>query len=259
MFQDLLYDVRDAVATVTLNRPERYNALSPNLIEEIAKAVGLAAQDTSVRAIVLTGVGDKAFCSGADLKAGMGDATSLGDSLRKRYNPMILAVRQAPKPVIGRLNGIAAGAGCSLALACDVLVASETASMSQIFMNIGLVPDAGSSFFLPRMVGSLKAFELAATARVVPAAECLSLGLVSQVVPAAELDDTVNRLAQQYAQAPTVSIGLLKKMLQLSMVTTLDEMLEVEAQYQDIAAATHDATEGIAAFLQKRKAVYIGK
>jgi 2-(1,2-epoxy-1,2-dihydrophenyl)acetyl-CoA isomerase len=259
MFKHLIYEASDGVARVTLNRPQVYNALSPELIEEITAAVKAAGDDAAVRVVVLTGAGDKAFCSGADLKAGMGDATSLGDALRRRYNPMILGIRHLAKPVVCRLNGIAAGAGCSLALACDVIVAADTASMSQIFVNIGLMPDAGSTFFLPRLVGMAKAFELASTGRIVPAAECLQLGLVSQVVPAAQLDATTEAVVAYYAQAPTAAIGRMKQVLNQAHYCNLEEMLELEAENQDLLANTKDAGEGIMAFLQKRKAVYQGK
>lgn len=259
MFKHLIYEASDGVARVTLNRPQVYNALSPELIEEITAAVKAAGDDAAVRVVVLTGAGDKAFCSGADLKAGMGDATSLGDALRRRYNPMILGILHLAKPVVCRLNGIAAGAGCSLALACDVIVAADTASMSQIFVNIGLMPDAGSTFFLPRLVGMAKAFELASTGRIVPAAECLQLGLVSQVVPAAQLDDATEAVVAYYAQAPTAAIGRMKQVLNQAHYCNLEEMLELEAENQDLLANTKDAGEGIMAFLQKRKAVYQGK
>ena len=149
MYETILYEVLDNVATLTLNRPQVYNALSPTLIQEITKAIQAAEADSTVRVIVMSGVGDKAFCSGADLKAGMSAGISLGQSLRTNYNPMILAIRNIEKPVICKLNGLAAGAGCSLALAADLVVAAEDAYLCQIFVNIGLMPDAGSTFFLP--------------------------------------------------------------------------------------------------------------
>lgn len=259
MFQHLLYNIHDSVATITLNRPQVYNALSPELIAEITTAVQQAAQDETVRVVVITGAGEKAFCSGADLKAGMGSANSLGDSLRQRYNPMILAIRHIEKPVICRLNGVAAGAGCSLALACDVIIASESAYLSQIFVNIGLMPDAGSTFFLPRLVGSQKAFELCSTGRKVSAAECKELGLIGEVVPADQLDQAVAQTVAYYAQAPTKAIGRMKQILNQSHYCNLEEMLELEAENQDVLGATHDASEGILAFLQKRPAQFKGK
>jgi 2-(1,2-epoxy-1,2-dihydrophenyl)acetyl-CoA isomerase len=258
MYKNLIYEIQAGICTITLNRPAVYNALSPELIQEITKAFTQAGTDESVRVVVLTGTGDKAFCSGADLKNGMSDVSSLGDSLRKNYNPMILSIRNLAKPVICKLNGVAAGAGCSLALACDVIIASETARMSQIFVNIGLIIDAGSSYFLPRLLGSQKAFELASTGRIVEAQECLELGLVSKVVSQHELDKSVAETALMYAQGATQAIGLIKKVLNQSYHSTLEEMLELEAENQDVAGKTPDFIEGVTAFLQKRKANFKG-
>lgn len=258
MYENLIYEIHEAICTITLNRPAVYNALSPKLIQEITNAFIQAGEDESVRVVVLTGTGDKAFSSGADLKNGMGEATSLGESLRKNYNPMILSIRNLPKPVVCKLNGIAAGAGCSLALACDVIIASETARMSQIFVNIGLIIDAGSSYFLPRLLGSQKAFELASTGRIVEAQECFELGLVSKVVPQNELDKVVAETAQMYAHGATQAIGLIKKILNQSYHSTLEQMLELEAVNQDKASKTKDFIEGVTAFLQKRKANFKG-
>jgi 2-(1,2-epoxy-1,2-dihydrophenyl)acetyl-CoA isomerase len=259
MYKNLIYEIKEGVCTITLNRPAVYNALSPELIQEITKAFTQAGTDESVRVVLLTGMGENAFCSGADLKNGMGNVSSLGDSLRKNYNPMILSIRNLAKPVICKLNGIAAGAGCSLALACDVIIASETARMSQIFVNIGLIIDAGSSYFLPRLLGSQKAFELASTGRIVEAEECLELGLISKVVPQNDLDKVVAETALMYAQGATQAIGLIKKVLNQSYHSTLEEMLELEADNQDIAGKTPDFIEGVTAFLQKRKANFKGK
>lgn len=259
MYQHLLYSVENGVGRITINRPESYNALSGELLGELLMAVQATAEDDTVRVVVLTGTGDKAFSSGADLKAAMRAGMGLGDSLRKNYNPLIMAIRELPKPVICRLNGIAAGAGCSLALACDLIVAAETSAMSQIFMNIGLIPDAGSLFFLPRLIGPQKTFELMSTARIVPAAECLALGLVVEVVPFDELDAAVQRRTDFYTNAPTKSIGFLKKILNGAFQEDLQTILEQEATHQELAGRTHDAAEGIAAFLQKRKPNYKGK
>ena len=259
MYENILYDRTDGVATITLNRPQVYNALSPDLIQDITAGTNAAAADDSVRVLVLTGAGDKAFCSGADLKAGMGSGMSLGESLRQNYNPMILAIRNLAKPVICRLNGLAAGAGCSLALACDVIVADEAAYLCQIFINIGLMPDAGSTFFLPRLVGMQRAFELASTGRRVYAPEAVQLGLIQQAVPAERLDEVVNQVVDYYKNAPTKAIGAMKQVLNQSLHSDLGQMLELEALNQDQLGQTHDAAEGIVAFLQKRKAVYRGK
>jgi 2-(1,2-epoxy-1,2-dihydrophenyl)acetyl-CoA isomerase len=167
-------------------------------------------------------------------------------------------MRNLPKPIICKLNGVAAGAGCSLVLACDVIIASEAASLSQLFIQIGLVPDSGATFFLPRIVGSLKAFELCALGTKVSAHDALELGLVNQVVTAEALDKTVQLLAERYAAAPTKAIGLIKKMLQKSGSATLNEMLDYEADCQEIAGNTADFREGVAAFLEKREPRFTG-
>ncbi|TAE21770.1 MAG: 2-(1,2-epoxy-1,2-dihydrophenyl)acetyl-CoA isomerase [Cytophagales bacterium] len=266
MYENLLYETDNGVCRITLNRPQVYNALSRGLIKDITAAVEQAGADESVRVIVLTGAGDKAFCSGADLKDGMGGPTgqqggglSLGQSLREGYHPMILAIRNVEKPVIARVNGVAAGAGCSLALACDVIVAADEAYFSQIFINIGLMPDAGSTFFLPRLIGSLKAFELCSTGRRLYGPEAANMGLVSRSVPMVELNDATNAVVAQYAQAPTKAIGLMKKVLNQSLYSSLEHQLEQEAENQDVLGKSTDAMEGIGAFLMKRKANFSGQ
>ncbi|MPR33366.1 enoyl-CoA hydratase/isomerase family protein [Salmonirosea aquatica] len=258
MYEHLLYETADSVARITLNRPQVHNALSPDLIREITDAVNAASADISVRVLLLTGAGDKAFCSGADLKAGLGDASGLGDALRTRYNPMILALRTIPKPVICRLNGLAAGAGCSLALACDVIIMSAEAYFSQIFVNIGLMPDAGSTYFLPRLVGPARAFELASTGRRVYGPEAVQIGLAQRAVSATELDGAVEETLAYYRHAPTQAIGAMKHAFNRSLQSDLEEMLHYEAEGQDKLSKTHDAGEGILAFLQKRKPEYQG-
>lgn len=259
MYKTITYDVNDRLARITLNRPEVFNALSAELLSEIRQAVEAAAADESVRVIVMTGSGDKAFCSGADLKEGimLGD-TSLAVRLREYYNPMIRAMRHAEKPIVCRMNGIAAGAGMSLALACDVIIAQKEAYMTELFVGIGLMPDAGSMFFLPRIVGMQKAFELCSTGRKIYMDEALQLGLVSKVVPYEELDNAVGELVEYYKNAPTKSIGLMKKVLNHSFDGTIDEILDYEAYHQDILGKTHDFAEGVMAFLQKRKPNFKG-
>ncbi|GGD61520.1 2-(1,2-epoxy-1,2-dihydrophenyl)acetyl-CoA isomerase [Emticicia aquatilis] len=260
MYENILLEISDGVSTITLNRPQVYNALSTGLIKEITKAVEVSSTDNSVRVIVLTGIGDKAFCSGADLKAGMDEGmASLGDSLRKNYNPMIAAIRNAEKPVICRMNGIAAGAGMSLALACDLIIANKEAYMSELFVGIGLMPDAGSMYFLPRIIGMQKAFELCSTGRKVYMDEALTLGLVTKAVAYENLDETVGELVEYYKTAPTKSIGLMKKVLNQSYSSTIAEILEQEAENQYILGKTHDFAEGVMAFLQKRKPNFKGK
>lgn len=258
-FQFLKYEVAQGVATITLNRPEVYNALNDGITYEIQDALRTVAKDNEVRVVVLTGAG-KAFCSGQDLKAASGqEKRSFMESLQKRYNPIIRAMRSLPKPIICRLNGVAAGAGCSLALASDLIIAAEEATLIEVFINIGLVPDSGSAYFLPRLVGMAKAFELCAMGSRVKAAEALQLGLVNRVTPVDQLDTVVKEYTDYFAQAPTKSIGLIKKMLTKATTSGLDEMLDYEAYCQEIAGTSQDYKEGVTAFLEKRKPAFKGQ
>jgi 2-(1,2-epoxy-1,2-dihydrophenyl)acetyl-CoA isomerase len=258
-FTFLTYEVAKGVATITLNRPEVYNALNDEITFELQDALKAVAKDEAVRVVVLTGAG-KAFCSGQDLKAASGQQKrSFQDSLQKRYNPIIRAMRSLPKPIICRLNGVAAGAGASLALACDIIVASEEASLIEIFINIGLVPDSGSSYFLPRLIGTARAFELCAMGQRVKAAEAFTMGLVNKVCPSDQLDHTVQGFTSYFATAPTKSVGLIKKMLNRSSTATLEDMLEYEAYCQEIAGQSDDYKEGVTAFLEKRKPSFTGR
>jgi 2-(1,2-epoxy-1,2-dihydrophenyl)acetyl-CoA isomerase len=258
-YEFLKFNVDQGVATITLNRPEVYNALNDEITFELQDALKAVAKDQTARVVVLTGEG-KAFCAGQDLKASpAGAKRSFLDSLHKRYNPIIRAMRNLPKPIICRLNGVGAGAGCSLALACDMIVASEDATLIEVFINIGLVPDSGSSYFLPRLIGMAKAFELCAMGNKVKAEEALKLGLVNKVVPAAGLDAAVKEYTDYFSKAPTKAIGIIKKMLAKSATSSLDEMLEYEAYCQETAGLSDDHKEGVTAFLEKRRPVFGGK
>ncbi len=265
MYEMILYSTNEGVCQITLNRPQVYNALSSALINDITAAITAAGADETVRVVLITGAGDKAFCAGADLKEGFASAAAaggqlaLGDSLRTGYNPMILAMRNLPKPIIARVNGVAAGAGCSLALACDVVVAADEAYFCQIFVNIGLMPDAGSTFFLPRLIGMQKAFELASTGRKVYGPEAEAIGLINHSVPAVDLDSTVADIIDYYVAAPTQAIGLMKQVLNSAYQTNLATQLELEAAGQERLGQSADAAEGIGAFLMKRKANFSGR
>lgn len=258
-FKFLLFRSEQGIATISLNRPEVYNALNDEITFELQEAFREVARDESIRVVVLTGEG-KAFCAGQDLKASASAGKrSFKDSLHKRYNPIIRAMRNLPKPIICRLNGVAAGAGCSIALACDIIVASDEASLIEVFINIGLVPDSGSSFFLPRLTGMARAFELCTMGSKVSAQEAVKLGLINRSVPAERLDAEVKVYAEYFSGAPTKAIGLIKKMLNKSAHATLDEMLDYEAYCQEIAGSSDDYREGVAAFLEKRKPRFTGK
>lgn len=257
-FQFIKYELKEGVVTITLNRPEVYNALNDAITFELQDAFRAVAKDDNARVVVLTGEG-KAFCSGQDLKAVSGEEKrSFLDSLHRRYNPLITAMQTLPKPIVCRLNGVAAGAGCSIALACDVIVASEEATLIEVFINIGLVPDSGSSYFLPRIVGRAKAFELCTMGSRVKGVEAAALGLVNKAVSADQLDATVKEYTDYFAKAPTKAIGLIKKMLNKSTQSTLEEMLDYEAYCQEIAGSSADYKEGVAAFLEKRKPNFKG-
>ena len=258
-YKFLKYALDGGIATITLNRPEVYNALNDEITFELQDAFKAVSKDDKIRVVVLTGEG-KAFCSGQDLKSSASQKNrSIMDSLHKRYNPIIRAMRNLPKPIVCRLNGVGAGAGCSIALACDMIIAAEEATLIEVFVNIGLVPDSGSSYFLPRLVGSAKAFELCAMGNKVQAAEALQLGLVNKVVSMESLDKTVLEYASHFAGAPTKAIGLIKKMLQKSATSTLEEMLDYEAYCQEIAGGTSDYQEGVRAFTEKRKPNFSGQ
>lgn len=257
-YETILFEQNQGVATLTLNRPEVFNAFNEQQSYDVINALKAVEKDKSIRVLVITGAG-KAFCSGQDLKsiAGMKDR-SLAESLYKRYNPMIKAMRNLPIPIICKLNGVAAGAGCSIVLACDLVVASETAALIEVFVNVGLVLDSGSSYFLPRLVGSAKAFELATMGSKVSATEALALGMVNRVVKPEDLEEETNKMAQYYANAPTLAIGLMKKMLNKSFHSDLDTMLQYEAYCQEIAGRSNDNKEGVAAFNEKRKPQFKG-
>ncbi len=258
MFNTLLFELQNGIATITLNRPDVYNAFNDEMSYELQDALKQVEKNTEVRVIIITGSG-KAFCSGQDLKAAAAAGNrSFMDSLLKRYNPIIRAIRNMPKPILCKLNGVAAGAGCSLALACDMIIASENASLIEVFVNVGLVLDSGSSYFLPRLVGSNKAFEWATMGTKVSAKEAAEYGLIYKVVALDLLDETTQQVASYYASAPTKAIGLIKKMLNKSFHSDLETMLDYEAYCQEIAGNSADNKEGVQAFIEKRNPNFKG-
>lgn len=258
-YQTILYSLSNGVLTITMNRPESYNAFNEQMKKELNDAFKEAEKDPSVRCVVLRGAGQKAFCSGQDLKEHQGLKRSLKDSLEKSYNPLIRKIRAIEKPVVAMINGVAAGAGCSVALACDLRIMSSDAYLMQAFVNIGLVPDSGAHWFLPRLAGLTRAFEYAATGRKIPADECLQVGLVNRVVKPEELEPATAELAARLAAAPTRAIGLMKRAFNRALTSDLDALLDYEAYIQQIASETQDHREGLQAFIEKRKPEFKGR
>jgi 2-(1,2-epoxy-1,2-dihydrophenyl)acetyl-CoA isomerase len=258
-FQTLLYTNTNGVLTITMNRPDSYNAFNEQMKKELNDAFKEAEKDATVRCIVLRGTGEKAFCSGQDLKEHQNSKRSLKESLEKSYNPLVRKIRAIEKPVIAMINGVAAGAGCSVALACDLRVMSSEAYMMQAFVNIGLVPDSGAHWFLPRLAGISRAFEYAATGRKIPASECLQVGLVNRVAAPAELETATMELASSLAKAPPKAIGLMKRTFNKALHSDIDSLLDYEAYIQQIASESEDHKEGMRAFLEKRKPEFRGK
>ncbi len=262
MTSPVLYHVADGVATITLNRPDVLNALNADLMRALREAVEQAAADEAVRAVLLTGNG-RGFCAGADLAdraAGSGGALAdSGTLLRERYHPIILALRGMAKPVVSAVNGVAAGAGMSLALAADVVLAARGASFLQAFSKIGLVPDAGSTYFLPRYAGEMRARALAILADKISADEAHRIGLVWHVHDDAALHEEAGKLARRLAQSPTFAYGLIKQALNESLDNDLPAQLELEATLQSRASRSEDFREGVAAFLEKRPPAFKGR
>lgn len=260
MNQSVLYEQNNGVALITLNRPQTRNAINDELVAGLVAAFEQARDDDAVRAIVLAGAG-KGFCAGADLSAFGAELTPdmLYNYLVQKYQPLMALICSLPKPVIGAINGVSAGAGASLALACDLRVMADDASLLQAFSNIGLVPDAGSTWFMVRMVGYSRAFELAAEAERLPANRCLELGLANQLVPADALLDTALSRAAKLAQRPTLALGLTKLALYRAMETNLADAIEYEARLQKQTIVSQDHHEGVAAFLAKRQPQFTGK
>ncbi len=245
--------------TLTLNRPDALNSFNVEMKEALLAALKDAARDRDVRAIILTGAG-RAFSAGQDLKERQAPgAADLGTELRTRYNPIILAMRTIEKPIIGAINGVAAGAGISVALACDIRIASESASMMEVFGRVGLVPDTGSSWLLPRLVGTARAAEMFFTTDPVDAATAEKIGLVNRVVPADKLMEEAGALAARLAKAAPLALGLAKRALNRALESSLEDALEYEAQLQSIAGRSADHKEGVAAFVGKRPPTFTGE
>ncbi len=251
--------IENKVAYVTLNRPEVFNSFNRKMALSLQNILDDCESNSEVRAIVLTGKG-KAFCAGQDLKEVTNPDLNPGFKkiLEEHYNPIITRLRSIKKPIIGAVNGVAAGAGANIALACDVVVAHEKVSFIQAFSLIGLVPDSGGTFFLPRLIGFQKAQALAMLGDKISAEEAEKMGMIYKSVPLKEYEETISNLAVKLANMPTKALGLIKELFNKSMTNTLEDQLALESKLQIEAASSNDYAEGVAAFIEKRKPNFKG-
>ncbi|WP_353780131.1 enoyl-CoA hydratase-related protein [Winogradskyella sp. 3972H.M.0a.05] len=252
--------IENNIAYITLNRPEVFNSFNREMALRLIDTIESCKTNEDVRAIVLTGNG-KAFCAGQDLKEVTSPELNPGFKkiLEEHYNPIIKQIRTIEKPVIAAVNGVAAGAGANIALACDVIVANEHASFIQAFSKIGLIPDSAGTFFLPRLIGFQKASALAMLGDKVSAEEAERLGMIYKYVSADEFDDTIQKLATKLSKMPTKALGLIKKTFNESMTNDLDAQLALESKYQIECANSEDYTEGVSAFVEKRQPNFKGR
>jgi len=257
-FEALRWEVADGVATITLDRPAALNSLEAGLKAELLRALRMAGRDPAVRVVILTGAG-RAFCAGQDLKERLApDPTPLDVEVRERFNPIVVALRRLEKPVIAAVNGVAAGAGASLAFACDLRIAAQGATFVLAFGRIGLVPDSGATWLLPRLVGLGRATELMLLPDSIGADEALRIGLVNRVVPDAELAAEAGRLAAALAAGAPRALALTKRAIQRAQEAGFEASLDYEASLQGIAGRTADHAEGLAAFVEKRAPRFSG-
>lgn len=255
----LLVSLEDGVKRITFNNPARRNSIDFDTIRRFADAIKRSAEDDT-RVVIITGSGDS-FCAGADLQSLRSDAADhdVTTDLREGVNPGVLAMRGLPKPIIARVHGHAAGVGCNYALAADLIIASDQVFFGQVFVKIGLMPDGGGTYFLPRSVGYNQAFELMATGDPITSQQAFEMGMINRVVPFDQLDATVNSLAERLANAPAIALAKIKAGLIHGMQSDLAAALEFEAVNQGDCFRSRDFKEGVAAFLEKRKAVFTGK
>ena len=258
-YETILFDQNDGVAVITLNRPETLNAFNDVMIRETTDAFKRCARMADVRCVVLTGAG-RGFSSGQDLAdvQNRAEGFSVGDHLRHGYHRLIKRMVSLEKPIIAAVNGVAAGAGCGVALAADIRIASEKASFILAFSRVGLIPDNGVNWFLPRLIGQTRAYQMAITAERVSAAQALEWGMVNEVAAADRFDDAVDEWPRRLASGPSLAFGLTKRAMNRAWDQTLAEALNYEAYLQETAAQSHDYREGVQAFLEKRPPRFLG-
>lgn len=259
-FETILFEVREGVATITLNRPDKLNAFNDKMIAETTAAFKTAGKDESVRCVVITGAG-RGFSSGQDLAdfRDRGEKVSIGEHLRHGYHRLIRQMVTLEKPIIGAINGVAAGAGLGVALAADFRIAADAASFILVFSRVGLIPDSGANWFLPRLIGYARAYEMALTADRVTAEKAHQWGMVNHVVPTEQLPEITAAWARKLADGPTLAFGLTKRAMNRGWEMTLDEALEYEAYLQEVTGNSADNREGVAAFLEKREPRFTGR
>lgn len=260
MSNSILLKIENKIAFVTLNRPEVFNSFNREMALSLQKNLDDCESNPDVRAIVLTGNG-KAFCAGQDLKEVTSPELNPGFKkiLEEHYNPIITRIRSIKKPIIGAINGVAAGAGANIALACDVVVAHEKVSFIQAFSLIGLIPDSAGTYFLPRLIGFQKAQALAMLGDKISAEDAEKMGMIYKVIPFENFENDVNQLASKLANMPTKALGMIKELFNKSLTNTLEDQLALESKLQIEAAQSEDYAEGVAAFIEKRQPNFKGK
>jgi 2-(1,2-epoxy-1,2-dihydrophenyl)acetyl-CoA isomerase len=261
-YQTILFEVTDGVARLTLNRPDRLNSFNVQMHGEVRDALSKLTNNSGARVLVFTGAG-RGFCAGQDLGdravAPGGQGVDLGDSIENYYKPLVLALRNLPMPVIGAVNGVAAGAGANIALACDLVIATKSASFVQAFSKLGLVPDSGGTWFLPRLLGNARAMGLALLGDKLPAEQAAQWGLIWRCVEDAEFKSTVDQLATQLATAPTRGLARTKQAIYESWSHSLEQQLDQERDFQRELGRSQDYAEGVAAFSEKRTPKFTGR
>ena len=255
----ILFEITEGVGKITLNRPEKFHSVVRELALDLQRALDECAKNNEIRAVFITASG-KAFCAGQDLsEATAPDAPNITKIIQEHYNPIIRKIRNLEKPVVAAVNGVAAGAGASIALCCDIVVAKESASFIQAFSKIGLIPDSGATYFLPRLIGSQKAAAIMMTAEPIKADEAKKMGMIYKTFPDENFEEESWELVKKIAKMPTKGLALTKQLLNASFTNNLEEQLIEEENCQKIAAATEDFREGVSAFLEKRIPNFKGK